>query len=533
MDTILTALHTDASYLVASFLVLFYAASRFNTPHTVRSQTCRFQYFSSCLVYMASNQGLLMAVTYLLGQKPEWLAVLHFGSGDALPDNLNGVDAPLVAALMLTTLLPSFPFLRELDARMLRVFHKMGEIPIGAVRWDKRMHEASFVIGGKLLADTRAFIENCPQLSDALKGELQADASTNLTRFRFTRSLALYVALSDLDAWEEFGDEFPDDVAAFEKKMSSFFRQSGGFFAFAAQLSKEQLDQLHDPIEKFREAALETYDDIRLMLARVVLYSSNSDVEVARKLDAMGFAIERPAPIRIPLNLLCLDILGVILLFTTSTILFADERMELGKAVAIGLFVALNHSLAAAFALLPKQLWSFADIRAAGERPILAYVISGACALTVALPVSYGFFLLRQHVNIDSGPIMPFAGQCKWLLMSTVLSVALAFACDDFAASDHEPAELRWIESAGLAALMALTGWVVVNWMAPDQAALHPDGAAPSLTVAIVLSASIGALFGFTIPHWYRGTVRRVKAAATSLLPPSVTPAPELAAGAS
>jgi hypothetical protein len=269
------------------------------------------------------------------------------------------------------------------------------------------------------------------------------------------------------------------------------------------------------------------------MLARVLLYSSNSDVEVARKLGDIGFAIERPVPIRVPANLLCLDILAVMLLFTVATILFTDEHMEVGKALAIGLFVAVSHSIAAAFALLPKQLWSFADIRIAGERPILAYVISGALALTVALPVSYGFFLLRQHIAIDSGPIMPFAGQCKWLLMSTVLAVALAFACDDFAGADHEPQELRWIESAGLAGLMALTGWLVVGWMAPDQAALHPTGGAPSLIVAIALSASIGALFGFTIPHWYRGTVRRLKASAPPLTPPPVDHAPELAVGAS
>ena len=41
---------------------------------------------------------------------------------------------------------------------------------------------------------------------------------------------------------------------------------------------------------------------------------------------------------------------------------------------------------------------------------------------------------------------------------------------------------------------MALTGWLVVKWMAPDQAALHPDGAAPSLSIAIVLSESRGVL---------------------------------------
>jgi hypothetical protein len=480
---------------------------------------------------MASNQGLLMAVTYLLGQKPEWLTVLHFGSTDALPDNLNGIDAPLVAALMLTTLLPSFPFLRDFDAKMLRFFHKMGAIPFGAMRWAERMHEAPFKVPVKLLADTEIFIENSALLPDALKAELRADGAADLTRFRFTRGLALYVALNNLRARASFDDDFPDDVAAFDKKMCGFFRQSVGFFAFVSQLSPQQLDTLHDAIEKFRDAALDAYDDIRLMLARVLLYSSNGDADMARKLIVMGFAIEHPVPIRMPLNLLCLDIIGVIGLFIASTALLAGEDMQLGKAAAIGLLVAVNHSIAAAFALLPKQIWSFAK-RSENERPILAYVISGACAFTVALPVSYAFYVLRQNIDLDTGPIMPFAGQCKWLVMSTVLAVALAFACDDFAQSEYEPAELRWIESAGLAALMALTGWLVTLWLAPNQAALHPGATPPSLTVAVALSAAIGALFGATIPRWYRETVRQVKAARPPA-PPPVPHSPELVAGAS
>jgi hypothetical protein len=137
--------------------------------------------------------------------------------------------------------------------------------------------------------------------------------------------------------------------------------------------------------------------------------------------------------------------------------------------------------------------------------------------------------VLRQHIDLDTGPIMPFIGQCKWLLMSTTLAVALAFACDDFAQTDHEPPELRWIESAGLAALMALCGFLVTQWLAGDQAALHPNATPPSLSIAVLLSASIGALFGFTIPRWYRETIRRVSATPSQ----AVASAPGLAAGTS
>ena len=57
---------------------------------------------------------------------------------------------------------------------------------------------------------------------------------------------------------------------------------------------------------------------------------------------------------------------------------------------------------------------------------------------------------------------------------------------------------------------MALMGVLVVNWLQIDRAA---DLAThrPSLWMPVLLSASIGSLFGATIPQWYRRTMRQVQ----------------------
>ncbi len=499
----------DASYFVAAMLVAFYAVSRFNTPRAVRSQTTRFQYAASCVAYVASCLGLLMLMTWAFTQKIIPPALLHFGSSATIPDDLNSLDAALVAALVLTTLLPSFPVVRDFDGAMLRFFHRMGQIPIGAARWAQRMNVAQFTITERSLSETRNYITNSKLLPDALIGELQLNASGDVTRVRFTRSLTLYVALSNLPGRARFGADFPEDIADFEKKMGSFFAQSVGFFALTSQLSERHLEPVKESIDKFRAFTLEAYEEIRLMLARILLYSCNGDAEVANELGAMGFSIPRPTAIKMPLNLLSLDIVGVVVLFIAISLLRTGHA-TIGKALAIGLVVSINHSLAAAFALLPKQLWNFADIRCSGERPTLAYLISGACALTVGVSVSYVFYLLRVHFSSGADHIMPFAAQCKWLALSTALAVGLAFACDDFANTDYEPKWLKWVESAGLAGLMALMGVLVVNWLQIDRAA---DLAThrPSLWMPVLLSASIGALFGATIPQWYRRTMRQVQ----------------------
>ena len=507
MDAILAVLHLDASYFVALVLVGFYAVSRFNTPKTIRSQTSGFQYLASCTTYVSSCIGLLTLLAWLLSHHPELLGVLHSGSSEAVPANMGGLDAALIAALALTTLLPSFPVLRDFDASMLRFFHKMGAIPFGAVRWAQRMDATHFSVGAVALAGASNYITNSKSLPDTLIEELRQDSRADITRFRFTRDLVLYVALTNLGSWARFSADFPEDAAAFEKKISSFFAQSVGFFALAGQLSRRNLETVPDAMENFRSLTLEIYDEIKLMLARVLLYSCNGEGEVAQKLTTIGFAIQLPAPIRMPLNLLSLDMVGVVLLFAASTVLLANQ-IPLEKSLAIGLLVAVNSCLAATFALLPKQIWSFADVRSAHERPVLAYVMSAVCALTVSVPVSYLFYLLRVNFFAGNDVVMPFAGQCKWLLVSTVLAFALAFVCDDFAIAERDPPWLRWVESLGLGALMALTGLLVTNWLAGDQAALHPHGPVPPLWVPLLLNAAIGGLFGATIPNWYRATLR-------------------------
>ena len=109
---------------------------------------------------------------------------------------------------------------------------------------------------------------------------------------------------------------------------------------------------------------------------------------------------------------------------------------------------------------------------------------------------------------LDSFPVLQFASQCKWLLPSSVLCFAIAFACDNCFGAAEEPRWQRWAEGAGIAALMGFAGYLVVLWLAIDRAALYAGGPAPSLWMPIVLNAGIGAVFGSTIPNWYRAVAR-------------------------
>jgi hypothetical protein len=512
----------DASYVIAFFLVAFYAWSRFKTPKTVRSQTSRVQFWLSGGAYVTSCIGVFMGLTWCIRQNAAIVHVLHFGDTGHADNDLASLDAALVAALMLTTLLPNFPALRDVDSSILRFFHRMGSIPFGAQLWAAQM-DAQFAFPPDAMAAMRAFIQNAPHLPDKLICALRTDPEADQMRFRFTRNLAVYVALSNLKARTRFADDYPEDVEAFEKKMGTYFAQCVSFLTLAAKLSPQEFDDVPESVEKFRTLNLEAYEDLRIMLARVLLSSCAGESEIIERLNRIGFSLERATRIAVPHNLLVFDMIGVVALFVLGTLLWSTlishNEMSLGRALAIGLLVSVNDCIAAAFALLPKEMWSFADIRSTRERPYLSYALSALIALTISLPISYAFFVFRTHVMLDGpAPILQFSAQCKWLLSSTSLAFVLAFACDNRFDQEREPWWFRWAEGASVAVLMGVVGMLVVMWLAPDRAALYPSGKVPSLWMPILLNGGIGALFGSTVPHWYRSTARRTRRIQRSLV---------------
>jgi hypothetical protein len=510
----------DASFVVALLLVCFYATTRFNTPQAARSQTSRLQYLGSCAVYVLSSAGLFILLSWLLTQNPQALGFLEVGSSAPLQGEVAKLAAPLIIALAMTTLLPSFPVLREIDANLLRIFHRMGSIPIAAAQWSKRMKESDFVISPGLLTEIHKYISDSAVLADDIAAELRTDPSIDSARYRFTRNLALYVSLSNLDSNTRFVEDYPDEAIAFEKAMASYFAQSTGFFALTKQLSLQRLDPLPEPIRNARDGYKASchgvYEEIRLMLARVVLYSSNGQHEVWRRLAGLGFAIPRPEEVRISANLLVLDAVGVVALFALATVVAAGSGMTTGPVLTIACMVAINHSIAAVAAVVPKQLWGFADMRSSLERPILAYVISGLSTFTVCLPIVLGFWLIRPQLSL---PPIPFSAQGKWLLLPIVMAAVLAFECDDFISEKKEPAWLRWIEGVALAAVMAFAGFIAVRWVYEGLDTPIP----PRVLLPIFLTASMGFLFGATIPNGYRKILRQtdVRYGADSTRPPS------------
>lgn len=497
---------------IASGLVLFYAWNRFNTPPSVRTQTSLFQYYASGIFYMLACQGILLIFTWLVENQPEFIEFLHDDKMQISKDT-KGIAAPLIAALIVTTFFPSVPVLRDIDGKILRFFHRMGAIPLSASLWVQRLRESPFIISNEIYENTVTFIHDSGELSDSLIAELQTNPEKDPTRFAFTRILVTYVSLIKLIGWTKFSTDFPEEAEQFKKRIKDFFAQATAYFGFQHQLVEGKMTVSNEIRNGFISSCRETYYEMLVMLSRALLYSSKNETQMAQRLVSLGFKIGLTRRRIFPTNLIALDLIAVILLFVGSAVIMNDR--PIGNALIIGLLVSINHSIAAIFSILPKEFWSFASMTCSktAERPYLAYLLSATMTVAITLTISYAFYLFRIKFMQSSGMIFPFPSQAKWLLLSAVLAFTLAFCCDNFLTNDNDPIWLKWIEAICVSIIMAVAGFTVRRWIISDanipEIQLRERG--PQFLRTIFLSASIGAVFGFTIPSWYRKTFRRLK----------------------
>ncbi|CAB3801354.1 hypothetical protein LMG27177_05036 [Paraburkholderia fynbosensis] len=197
--------------------------------------------------------------------------------------------------------------------------------------------------------------------------------------------------------------------------------------------------------------------------------------------------------------------LGVCALFALGALLNHGFSHRATTTVIVAVLVAINHCIAAAVAILPKRYLSFARRTFWSGRPKGAYALSGLATFLILLALSAMIYPIRVHFG--NAPMTPFFSQAKWLLLSVTLTVTLASLCDDYVLQPADPPWLRPLESIALACVMAIAGWLVINWVMPDIARVRPNIPVTSWTPVLV-SAGIGALFGYTWPAWYRRNLR-------------------------
>ena len=143
-------MHIDPQILewaAGGLFVCFYAYKRYNTsPHNIISENRTSTTFFRFLIFLILYLLTLLVIYWLFGSflltSPELIAKLSpFFGGAAQGVVTEGTDGdrspiygPILAALMLTTLLPTLPKLQLFDRWLLGIFWGLGHIP-GQAFW--------------------------------------------------------------------------------------------------------------------------------------------------------------------------------------------------------------------------------------------------------------------------------------------------------------------------------------------------------------------------------------------------------------
>lgn len=490
-------------WIVGGVLVLLYARDRFNTPRTIVGSTTLFRYYAAAGLYYAASLLLFIFLSAIAVGSPQIFGALQLGGAESVPGSLKGLTSPIMAALLMTALLPNFPLLSRVDGALLRLFQDLGNIPLEVRQWRDRLARAPLSVPEGARRALRERAADDVRLAAIAADDLRFEPD-DAPRFHFTRAAYLMTVLEGFATgsrrYARVLEDFAEDYAAIRARFEQTAAGAGRCFCLLSQQEAGEAPSaaLLELRRGFRERCDALYLDMCQLLARGVLRNEASQEDRRRRLQALGFEGIEESGVRLDLNQV-LTVVSVVAL-----ILFSGLSIVGGAAEGPGrwmlflsLMVAAIFGLAVVCALAPKLAWRFADIAHTGRRPVAAYLLSGflgvACGIVVQLVFKVFWFRGFLPALEDLGRSYP------WLFMTFCVTVGLAFLADDWGGrAEREPRWGRVAEAAALAAAMGLAFLQVKSMLAEI-----PDARQMDLN-RIVIVVAIGLFLGGVVPHWFR-----------------------------
>ncbi len=506
---------TSMVFWTGALLIFIYALERFNTPPTNRSSTTWIRYHVAALVYVGFFEITFAVIThypslfgYLEGIAPTLKADLEnlSNTGDDIESTTVGI------ALVLSVLVPKIPGLARVDRSLRFTLQRAAAIPHEARRFAKSIKTARFK-PGKDLSDA---IE-AHYASRGLTGIIPADNSRATAR-KIHQLTAMMLRMEHWDKDRRFAgflQERQEQRARLQERYNRIMEMAKGYFQLPDQETRSADDgPLNDVTLKFRIGFRDELNDLVLeaaelashTLLRCCVRSTPRFTEV----HAMGLRPnggEHPPGMSPDQIMLLLGALVSVLLLY-SILVSNPQQMDSLSRIAM---VPIIYTVAVICAVIPKQNWVFFQREPGEPPPALGYTISGLAAIFFALCVAILFRVLLETKGIGLSEAIVEAwndfrdNSIPWLLMSFVTCVATAAVIDSthVAAVDPEPRR-RWLEAGVLAAALSLSG-ALVWWLLQG---VREPGDIPPLLRILGISAVIGGVIGYMVPHWCRGSPR-------------------------
>src|SRR5690606_13408306 len=100
--------------VLGALILLMYTHRRFIGSKTIRASTTAVRLYVAEGLYIIAASLLWLLLTLVVSGSPDLLRALATSGAD-IPTSLSSDSGALLAALILTTLLPNFPLVSEID----------------------------------------------------------------------------------------------------------------------------------------------------------------------------------------------------------------------------------------------------------------------------------------------------------------------------------------------------------------------------------------------------------------------------------
>jgi hypothetical protein len=497
-----------------ALVVSLYARDRFDSPQSARATTTFTRYWVARVGYIAAMLALFLVLGGALVDVNLQL-VWDFLQVPVNVKNSDRLPGPLVAALLLTSMLPNFPFLTRIDETVKKWFQRVGNIPFEVRLLSGQLQQGLFQPSEAVLARIE------PQLTDLGVDPSWLGDEAGTVRQRWARTTVLWILLQDWTKARGYSRYVSQRQTQFDDLRSRLE-------SLGPVLDDASLREFESPAEarpavalrrKVRRDVDQLHEAVCDFVASGVLDREWNLTQRNAALANMGFAGLPDARGSLSLHEVAL-VAGLIFLAMLLALLIARRFFDptpLQPNLRVLVMVPIIYAVAIITALYPKAAWEFADIRRVGHRPYAAYLVSGAIAAMAA----FGISLLFRYLFEDAGNLLvalsepgrferaltATAERWPWLLMTVMTTVAIAFVADNRASEPGStPARLRAVEALALAACFAVFQWIVVQLLA--QVTRFGAGWYGEEVRLVMTASAIGACIGYLVPHLHRRRIR-------------------------
>jgi hypothetical protein len=443
------------------------------------------QYSAALMIYLGAMSAVVIALS-LLGPR---VASLGGGSLPEAPREL-----PLAIALVMVGVLPSVPFLQELELRLRRFAHERAFIPTAARATAERLATAEFDFSQYQTED----VLGC----GAMRGVERTDfaAPRDSIEYGWARlSCILHLVRRIQNA---------DETASLDGEMLSRYAQDLDNLALKRRTMESDVERYR--VEKANDR-YHTNDDLHrsvrttlrklyVLLGCAVRLRLSTDDAMRPAFRSFGFLLETPSAKQDNNNLIIVGLAmmtasGFAIVYAAATLStqnywepsgFFPQRIN--EAFNWTICALLAHGVAIRVAermrlrRLARAAW-FSPQHHLGRRNVANYIrVAAACAVA-------GFAVVYLWSCLQTGASWDLAtGLAPYSLLWATTGAAYAVHLDNVELNTRPP---RWQEIGWQAFAMALCGSVVAG-------ASHSDY--DHLIVLAVFNAAIGASLAWYIP---------------------------------